>query len=158
VDLVTIGKMSQVCATFFTGEFNPKPGLLSQTFTSSSSAIHAACVVLDELMRGDYLGAEGKIARLSEYFTGRLSELACRSGDKLKGPFGFGAMIAFTVFDGSPEKTQGFAHELYKNGVMTFIAGRDPVRIRMLIPVGAITTGDIDAVMGIIEKTLQGPG
>ena len=56
VDIVTIGKMTQVCATLFRDSFNPKPGLISQTFTSSNSAIAAAGVILDVLENGDLFG------------------------------------------------------------------------------------------------------
>ena len=45
VDVVTTGKMLQVCATLFTDAMKPGPGLLSQTFTASTSAIVAAGVI-----------------------------------------------------------------------------------------------------------------
>ncbi len=45
VDIVSIGKLSQVCATLFRKEFKPKAGLLSQTFTGSTSSLHAARVI-----------------------------------------------------------------------------------------------------------------
>ena len=41
VDIVSIGKLSQVCATLFRAEYSPNPGLLSQTFIGSTSAIQA---------------------------------------------------------------------------------------------------------------------
>ncbi|MCE5294772.1 MAG: aminotransferase class III-fold pyridoxal phosphate-dependent enzyme, partial [Chlamydiales bacterium] len=37
VDIVTIGKVSPACATLFNQNFAPKPGLLSQTFTASTT-------------------------------------------------------------------------------------------------------------------------
>ncbi|MCM8527669.1 MAG: aminotransferase class III-fold pyridoxal phosphate-dependent enzyme, partial [Lentisphaeraceae bacterium] len=52
VDIVTVGKMSQVCATFFTENFKPRPGLISQTFTSSTAAIHASQVTLNAMKDG----------------------------------------------------------------------------------------------------------
>jgi len=47
VDLVTIGKISQVCATLFTSHYNPKPGLISQTFTGSTWAMYAAHAIVN---------------------------------------------------------------------------------------------------------------
>ena len=38
-DIVTIGKMLQICATLFTDALRPAPGIISQTFTASTSAI-----------------------------------------------------------------------------------------------------------------------
>ena len=62
VDLVWVGKASQVCATLFKADYKPKPGLLSQTFTGSATAIAAGRVILDELRCGGYFGADGKIS------------------------------------------------------------------------------------------------
>jgi 4-aminobutyrate aminotransferase-like enzyme len=154
VDAVTVGKMLQICATFFTEAFNPKPGLLSQTFTSSTSAIYAACTILDELSRGGYLGKNGKISKLSKHIMKRLGLLSKRHPGWIHGPFGLGAMIAFSVFDGSPKTTWEFLKALYEAGVIAFPAGDKPTRVRMLMPVGAVTISDINRVTDIIEKTL----
>ena len=64
-------------------------------------------------------------------------------------------MIAFTPFEGEMQRTVSIARKLYENGVITFIAGVNPTRIRMLIPVMVITEEEIDAVVSIIESTLR---
>lgn len=153
-DIVSIGKLSLVCATLFNKEHAPRPGLLSQTFISSSSAIHAAIVLLDELLHGNYFGPNGKIVQLHNYFVGKLQAIAARHPKLLHGPFGIGAMIAFTPFDGDTKKTTECIHALFEAGLICFIAGTSPSRIRFLIPVGAITKEDIDAAAVIIENTL----
>ncbi|MBI5251240.1 MAG: aminotransferase class III-fold pyridoxal phosphate-dependent enzyme [Desulfomonile tiedjei] len=158
VDTVTLGKSAQVCATLFRADFNPRPGLLSQTFTASTSAIHAARVILRELTEGGYFGASGKIARLNEHFTTRLKEIEARNPGLIRGPFGTGAMIAFTPFGGNPEKVKRFVHKLFDAGVISFYAGPDLSRVRFLLPVGAVTIDDLDAVAGIVEKTLKAVG
>jgi len=155
VDVVTVGKMSQVCATLFTPAFNPQPGLLSQTFTSSSAAIYASCVILEELENGGYLGEDGKITRYSKYFVERLKALGTQYPQKLRGPFGLGAMVGCTVFNGDFEKTKAFLTALYEAGVMAFIAGKNPSRVRFLMPIGAVTEGDIEGVCGIMEEVLK---
>lgn len=154
VDVVTVGKSLQVCATLFTDEFNPRPGLLSQTFTGSTSSIFAARLILKGLTEEGFLGPEGRIAALSEHFVNRLREIRSRRPDLISGPFGIGAMIAFTPFDGDPAKVKEFVHALFANGVISFYAGRDSSRVRFLIPVGAATPEDIDQVSDIVEKTL----
>lgn len=154
VDIVTIGKLSLVCATLFSKKYHPKPGLLSQTFTSSTSAIRAARVVLKQLHNGGFLGEQGKIQKLGTYFREKLQHLAARYPSKITGPFGLGAMVAFTPFDGQADNVAGFVHRLFKNGVISFVAGSAPARVRFLLPVGSAATQDIDAVVNIIEKTL----
>ena len=64
VDIVTIGKMTQVCATLFNQNYCPRPGLLSQTFT----AIRAALALLDTLNKGGFYGPEGKIIEIAQLF------------------------------------------------------------------------------------------
>ena len=53
------------------------------------------------------------------------------------------------------EKVVDFAKRLFDKGVITFIAGSAPTRIRMLLPAGGVTMKDIDQVMEIIEKELN---
>lgn len=154
VDVVTIGKLSQVCATLFTDAMQPKPGLVSQTFTGSTSAIVASRRIVDGLVNGGFLGGEGKIARLHKHFVKQLQAMAVRHRGLVSGPYGLGAMIAFTPFDGCFETVKAFATALYDAGVIAFIAGSNPTRMRFLIPVGAVTLDEIDAVCGIIERTL----
>lgn len=155
VDVVTIGKSAQVCATLFRDEYKPRPGLLSQTFTASTSALFAAGVIIRGLMEGDYFGPDGKIARLHDHFETRLKRMQDLFPGLIEGPFGIGAMIAFTPFRGNPEKVKKFIHALFGAGVISFYAGSDLSRVRFLLPVGAVTFEDIDAVCEILEQTLR---
>jgi len=52
------------------------------------------------------------------------------------------------------KKATQISHDLFEAGVISFIAGTYPTRIRFLAPMGAITAKDIDIVMEIVEKTL----
>ena len=72
----------------------------------------------------------------------------------IQGPYGMGLMIAFTVFDGLPDQTIRFVKALFDAGVIGFIAGRNPTRVRFLMPAGGVTFEDIENVALIIEKTL----
>ncbi len=154
VDVVTVGKSAQVCATLFREDYNPKPGLLSQTFISSTSVLFAAKVIIRGLMEGDYFGTDGKIARCHDHFEKHLIRIAERHPGLVAGPFGIGAMIAFTPFNGDPDKVKRFIHALFHAGVIAFYAGHDLSRVRFLIPAGAVTLEDIDAVAAILEETL----
>lgn len=154
VDIASIGKLSQVCATFFTDAYKPKVGLLSQTFTGSTSSIKAAQVILHELTTGGYYGPSGKIHRLHTYFTGQLQALSQRHPQLVQGPFGIGSMIAFTPYNGSADVVTDFTRRLFEAGVIGFIAGANPTRIRFLIPAVVIKEKEIDEAVKIIEKTL----
>jgi 4-aminobutyrate aminotransferase-like enzyme len=153
-DVVTVGKLTQVCATLFTDDYKPKPGLISQTFTAATAAIAAGRAILQELKTGEYFGAGGKIYRLRELFVDRLHLIAERHPGWVNGPFGFGTMLAFTPFEGDPARTKSILTGLYDAGVIAFIAGSRPARIRFLPPVGAATEADVEAVCAILEDVL----
>jgi 4-aminobutyrate aminotransferase-like enzyme len=154
-DVVTVGKLSQVCATLFTDAFKPAPGLISQTFTASSTAIAAARVILHQLSTGDFYGPGGRILRLHDHFARQLQALSERYPGWVNGPFGIGAMMALTPFDGKPEQARTLLQALFKNGVMAFVAGAAPTRIRFLMPLGVVSEANIDAVYQILETTLS---
>jgi acetylornithine aminotransferase len=154
IDLVCIGKMSQVCATFYRKDHQPKPGLISQTFTSSSTAIRASYYILSTIVNNKFLGENGKINKIHNYFKNKLQELSDKHPDKIEGPYGVGAMVAMTLYKGDMQQSKDFTLRLFENGVMSFIAGSEPTRVRMLIPMGIIETWHIDEVVQIIEKSL----
>lgn len=155
VDIVTVGKLSQVCATLYRTKLKPKPGLISQTFTSSTSALHAASVILKDFEEGDYFGESGSIMTHAKYFQDKLKELSVRFPDVISGPFGYGLMVAFKPYEGTKDQAIHFAKALFQNGLIGFIAGRDPTRIRFLMPVGALSTDDIDTAIAVIEETIH---
>jgi 4-aminobutyrate aminotransferase-like enzyme len=155
IDVASIGKNSQVCATFFSDDHKPKPGLISQTFTGASTQIAASIHIVDAVVKGGYLGKEGKIEKLHQRFKTNLEKIATKYPNKIKGPWGIGAMVAMTIFDGDAEKTKNFTYKLFDNGVLSFMAGASPARVRFLMPVLKVTFEDIDKVCELIEKTLS---
>ena len=155
VDLVNIGKNSQVCATIYRADHKPLPGLISQTFTSSGSAINAAYYIINEVANNGYLGENGKIEKLHKKFAGNLEALEAKYPDLIQGPWGLGTMIGMTLFGGDMAKSKEFTFKLFDNGVLSFIAGGAPTRVRFLLPAGATTEDDIDKVCALIETTLN---
>ena len=113
VDLVTIGKISQVCATLFTDEYAPQPGLISQTFTGSTWAIMAAHAIVSGLIENGNFGVDGKNVRFNQYFSQGLQAIGEKYPGSISGPHGVGGMVAFTPFDGTPE----IASELVKTAL-----------------------------------------
>ena len=154
VDMVTIGKVCQVCATLYRKEYMPRIGLLGQTFTSSTAAIHAAKVVIQSLLRDSFFGPDGNNMQIQKRFADNLQKIADKHPKLLQGPFGIGSMVAFTPYDGQFNQTKTFVLKLFDAGVIAFIAGKNPTRARFLVPAGAVTPKDIDTVSKIVEDTL----
>ena len=152
--MVNIGKNSQICATIYRNDHKPEPGLISQTFTSSGSAINAAYYIINTVANGDYLGDNGKIEKIQKYFAAALDKLNQKYPDLIEGPWGLGSMVGMTLFKGDMEKSKAFTFKLFDNGCLSFMAGAAPTRVRFLVPVGAVTEKDIDEVCKLIEKTL----
>lgn len=154
VDVCTIAKTAQNGATFFTPEFNPKPGLIAGTFSGSSAALSAGLEILEMLDKENYMGASGKIMKIHNEFISMLNRLAqttCKG--HLENPEGLGLMIAVTPFGGVKEKVDKLTQILFKNGLICFTCGRGTYRLRFLIP--AIATSDDIKVAGqILEKSI----
>jgi len=154
VDVVWIGKASQVCATLFKREYAPKPGLLGQTYTAATTSIEGAIHILKALKSGGYFGEEGKIEQLGAYMREKLQAFANETG-LIEGPYGIGSMICFTPLKGDNTKVGAFTKRLYENGVITLTAGSHPTKCRFLLPYPVINKDDIDAVLKITFDTLK---
>lgn len=154
VDLVTIAKTIQLGATFYTEEYNPKPGLIAGTFSGGGSSLSAGLEILNMLDEG-FLGPKGRIHEVHQKFISGLnllSESTCKGLVTDAG--GMGLMIAFTPFDGKKEQVELFIKKLFQNGLIAFSCGKDPVRIRFLVP-AIIENQDIELALQIVEKTIQ---
>lgn len=150
-DIVTVGKITQVCATLYSADFNPKGPILSQTFTGSSSMIACGSKMLELMDERGCFGEDGSNMQLCHYFAKRLAELAERYPGKISGPFGEGMMIAFTPGDGSLETAKSWMDTMYNDGLLGFVCGADPVRMRFLPPPTITTTDHIDEAMKLLE-------
>ncbi|MEM6256780.1 MAG: aminotransferase class III-fold pyridoxal phosphate-dependent enzyme [Planctomycetota bacterium] len=155
VDVVSVGKMTQVCATLFTSEYSPRPGLISQTFTGASSQIFAAREVLSRLDHAGVFGDDGLNMTYRKLFADRLSAIHQRHPDKL-GPslYGDGTMIGFEVYNGHADQTKAVMNRLYDLGVIAFLCGSDPLRLRFMPPVAVMSESDVDAVCELLEQAI----
>jgi len=155
VDVVWIGKASQACAMLYRPEFRPKPGLLSQTFTASTSAIRAGQVIIEAAREGGYYGKNGKLAQLHRRFVEGVEAVNARLGDRLRGPYGIGGMWAFTLDDGDATATKEFIRHLFNFGVMAFAAGNEPARVRFLPPFLNLSEKDIEGFFLRLFRALE---
>ncbi len=154
-DLVTVAKTLQTGATLFTEDYNPQPGLIAGTFSGASSALSAGEEILDIITGEGYLGPDGKINKIHKEFVGmlnRLNETTCKG--QLLDASGLGLMVAVTPLDGTKDTVTKLLFTMYKNGLIAFSCGRDPYRLRFLIP-AIIESKDIAVAAKIIEKSIQ---
>ena len=63
-------------------------------------------------------------------------------------------MIAFTPGDGSYEQASTLMTTMYETGLLGFVCGSDPTRIRFLPPPATTTLGDIDAALALLDDSL----
>jgi len=167
-DVLTLGKMSQVCAAMYTEEFNPKPGLLSATFVGSTASLRVGRRILERLRDGGYYGEDGRIAALQQAFRQHAQALVERrpewfppiphySGIRrvAMGHYGgVGGMMRFTPFAGEKKKIVEACHALFDEGVIAFYCGHGPHHIRFLPPVGAMRPEHFTDVFQIVERAL----
>jgi 4-aminobutyrate aminotransferase-like enzyme len=154
-DIVTIGKITQLCATLYREELRPQGPLLSQTFTAASSSIEAALVVLDELEHSGCFGPTGLNVQRHAYFAAGLQELARKHPGKIAGPHGCGMMIALTPGDGSSQAANDLVLAMFEAGLMGFVAGSNPARVRFLPPPVITTNAHIDVAIEILDQVLS---
>lgn len=152
VDIVTIAKTVQLGATLYTSEYNPKPGLIAGTFSGGSTSLAAGLEILEMLEEG-YVGPNGRINQIHKKFIDGINQLnstTCKG--LLSDAGGMGLMIAFTPFEGKKDQTEAFIKKLFNNGLIAFSCGKDPVRIRFLVP-AIIQDSEIEQALSILEKT-----
>ena len=154
VDVVTIGKISQVCATLFTDEYKFQPGLISQTFTGSTMAINAAQAIVGGLIEQGNFGTNGRNQKLHDYFVAGIKAVGDKYPGSVSGPHGLGGMVALSPFDGTAEVASDMARRLFDAGLMSFMAGGDPARIRFLMPIGCVTNDHLDLACQILERVV----
>lgn len=154
IDLCTIAKTAQCGGTLYTEELKPDPGLLGGTFSGSAPALSVGLEILNILDSGGYFGAGGRVQEIHREFVGMLNQLnetSCKG--LLKEAGGLGLMVAVTPLDGSKEKQLALLKSLFTNGLLCFGCGKDPYRIRFLLP-AVLTSQDIQVAKGIIEKSI----
>jgi len=167
IDVLCVGKMTQACATLFTEDYNPKPGLLSGTFTGETVSFRVGQRIVERLRDGDYFGDDGSNARHHRAFAEQVRTLAQRHPDwfppvpptpgapgvaDLVG--GVGGMMRFTPFAGEKGKITKACKAIYDEGVMLFYCGHGPYHIRMLPPLGVMREQEWPCVFECVERGL----
>ncbi len=161
VDVFCVGKMTQVCATLYTEEYNPKPGLLSGTFLGEAVSFEVGRRVIERLRDGDYYGDSGRIERHHAAFRQQVKALAARRPEWFpKVPEiadvsgGVGGMMRMTPLGGKKDKIQAACKAIFEAGVILFYCGHGPYHLRVLPPLGVMNESDWPRVFACIEQGL----
>ncbi|WP_430454845.1 aspartate aminotransferase family protein [Rhodopirellula europaea] len=154
-DIVTIGKITQVCATLYRNDFLPKAPILSQTFTGSTAAISTGLATLDALQSTKCFGADGGNMKRHAYFAEQLQKLAEKYPSSISGPFGEGMMIVFTPGEGTLDHAKLLMNLMFEEGLLGFLCGAEPARLRFLPPPMITTTEHIDAAIKLLDRSLE---
>jgi 4-aminobutyrate aminotransferase-like enzyme len=167
VDVATVGKMTHACATLFTEDYNPKPGLLSGTFTGETVSFRVGSSVIRRLREGGYHGPDGSIARHHRAFREQVHALAQRRPEwfprieqvpgspgvpEIAG--GVGGMMRFTPFGGRKDPVVKACRACFDEGVVLFYCGHGPYHVRVLPPLGVMKEQDWPRVFECIERGL----
>jgi 4-aminobutyrate aminotransferase-like enzyme len=161
VDVFCVGKMTQVCATLFTEEYNPQPGLLSGTFVGEGPSFQVGQRVIERLRDGGYYGEKGSIARHHSLFRQHAKALAAKHPEWFPAVpeledicGGVGGMMRFTPFGGKKDKVNKACKTIFEEGVVLFYAGHGPYHLRLLPPLGVMKDSDWPEVFACIERGL----
>ncbi|MDP1660491.1 MAG: aminotransferase class III-fold pyridoxal phosphate-dependent enzyme, partial [Phycisphaerales bacterium] len=165
VDVFCVGKMTQACATLYSADYNPQPGLLSGTFVSGPAQFAAGNEVLKRLENGPWYGTDGAFAKHWRQFAQHVNALIAKypawfpatSAKYGKLPplvGGVGGMMKFTPFAGDKERVNKACKLMFEEGVMSFIAGHGPYHVRMLPPLPVFNEKDWPRVFACIERGL----
>ncbi len=154
VDVVTCGKALQGSAVLFTRKYKPKPGLVAGTYAGSTVGMAVATRMIERLEQEDFLGPGGRVSLLARRFGRRLEALQRRCPRAVGPRSGVGAMQAFVAFDGSPELTRAVLQAAHEEGLLALMAGRDPMKIRMLLPL-TTTDEELETGLALLEKALR---
>ncbi|MEL6106812.1 MAG: aminotransferase class III-fold pyridoxal phosphate-dependent enzyme, partial [Planctomycetota bacterium] len=154
-DIVTVGKITQVCATLYAGRLKPNAPILSQTFTGSTSSILTGLEMMRLLEDEGCFGEDGLNMRRARYFAERLAQLGEKYPGKVRGPYGEGMMVGFTPGDGSFEFAKQLMTRLYEIGLLGFVCGGNPTRLRFLPPPVNTTNAHLDHAIELLEIGLR---
>lgn len=156
VDLLTVAKPAHAAAVLWKTEYSPKPGLIGGTFAASGSNLAIGCRIIELLTSEGHLGPEGKIQEWERFVIRDWHDRKDRIGTKYN--FGklniSGGMVAMEMLDGQAETIKSLLMKLFDKGVVAFSAGKSPVCLRFLPPMGVMTQELWLQAMTLVEESL----
>jgi 4-aminobutyrate aminotransferase-like enzyme len=157
VDVISMAKPLHAAAVAWTADYAPKPGLIGGTFAASGANLAIGSKIMELLVQNGYLGPEGRIQKMEAFIKKDWEERKARVGARYN--FGrlniYGGMIAMEILDGSAETLKKLLARYFEKGVLAFNAGKKPVYLRFLPPMGVFTEAHWLEAMKILEETLE---
>jgi len=151
VDVCTIGKAMQLSVSLWTNEYNPKPGLVSGTFASSSSSLYSGLEVLNVLDEQNYMGKTGQICKVHKQWMNRLKTL--EQENLISEIEGWGLMIGATPLKGHAIMPK-LLQLLFQKGLMCYSCGVDShKRLRFLLP-AVVKEQHMDMAIDILRESI----
>lgn len=165
VDVLCVGKMTQVCATLYTEEYNPKAGLLSGTFIGDAPSFAVGQRVIERLRDGQFYGDDGLFAKHHSEFRRQVKLLAAKRPEWFPAvpevadvAGGIGGLMRMTPFGGRKDKIQALCKSAFDEGVILFYCGHGPYHVRMLPPLPVFKMEDWPRVFACLERALAKVG
>ena len=156
VDVVTVGKMLHCAATLFTEDFLPPPGLVSGTFAGSTVGLAVGRRIIERLVSDNYLGPSGRIERLGELAADHLRRLCRDLGpSRVTGFQGVGAMWALELAGANHDAVVRLLRRCFDQGLLLYYGGTGPYRLRIFLPAGVLTDGELTEGFSILRRCLQ---
>ena len=162
IDICTIGKLSQVCATIFTEEYNPAPGLLSGTFLGGTVPLNVGRRMIERLREDNLYGDGGLIAHHRALYEKEAAALIerhpewfppCDEVTAFTG--GAGGMMRLTPFGGAKDPVMKLCSHAFTEGIVVLPCGHDPYHLRMLPPIPAMRDEDWPKAFALIERAME---
>lgn len=159
VDVLCVGKMTQACATLFTEDYNPKPGLLSGTFTGTGGEFAVGAKLIDILAGGPWYGPDGAFAAHHAEFRRLGRAMIDKHPEWFPGAHftkdllgGVGGMMRITPFGGEKAPVAKACKAAFDAGAVTFWCGHGPYHLRMLPPLPVMKIEDWPRVFACLER------
>ncbi|HEU4427501.1 MAG TPA: aminotransferase class III-fold pyridoxal phosphate-dependent enzyme, partial [Myxococcota bacterium] len=129
-------------------------GLVAGTYAGATVGLAVGARIIEKLESEGYLGTLGRVAGIGPRVETRFAALARRMPKAIGARSGIGAMQAFVPFDGAPAVTNAILKAAFEEGLLVLGAGKDPMKIRMLLPVN-VSDEELDAGFETLEKALR---
>jgi len=157
VDVVSVAKPLHAAAVLWTEAFTPKPGLVAGTFSTSGANLATGAKIIEMLTEEGFIGPEGRIQKLERFIVHDWAERRERIGAKYKlGRMNIlGGMVAMELLDGKAETIKKLLDLMFAKGVIGFNAGKIPVCLRFLPPMGVLQESHWLQAMKILEECLE---
>ena len=149
VDVCTIGKSLQLSASLWTKEYNPQPGLVSGTFSGSSSSFHSAVIILKILQK---FIEENRIEKIGQAWFERLKNL--EKANLLSDIQGWGLMWGAAPAKSRSKEVSQLLSRLFQKGLICYSCGQGNIkRLRFLIP-AILEEEHLDQAVDILRSCL----